>query len=73
MDDELPSDYYKELFFKEHEELKMLRWRVAELMRGKSELHMDKGGSKYDEGKSSTFDEATYLQMVELKAESEFS
>ena len=69
MDDELPSEYYKELFFKEHEELKMLRWRVAELLRGNSELHMDKGGSKSDEVKSCTFDEAAYLQMVELKAE----
>ncbi|PWA60116.1 hypothetical protein CTI12_AA384960 [Artemisia annua] len=48
----------------------MLRWRVDELMRGKSELNMDKaGGSNYVEGKSSTFEEATYLQMVELKAE----
>ena len=70
MDDELPSEYSKELFFKEHEELKMLRWKVDELIRGKSELHMDKaGGSNYVEGKSSNFEEATYLQMVELKAE----
>ena len=70
MDDELPSEYYKEMFFKEHEELKMLRWKVDELIRGKSELHMDKaGGSKYVEGKTSNFEEATYLQMVELKAE----
>ena len=70
MDDELPSDYYKELFFKEHEELKMLRWRVEELLRGNGEVHMEKTvGAKYVEGKSSTFEEATYLQMVEMKAE----
>ena len=63
MDDELPSEYYKELFFKEHEELKMLRWRVAELCAN------DKGGPKSDEGKCCTFDEASYVQMLELKAE----
>ena len=70
MDDELPSDYYKELFWKEHEELKMLRWKVDELMRGKGDVNMDiAGGSNCVEGKTGTFEEATYLQMVELKAE----
>ena len=43
---------------------------MDELMRGKGDVNMDiVGGSNCVEGKTGTFEEATYLQMVELKAE----